>query len=50
MRLYEALMLLFVSSPSLGVLALFVLLSVGIGTAVAIHDGIAWIVRRWRRA
>lgn len=50
MRLSEALIQLFVASPSLGVLALFLLLSVGIGIAVALHDGIAWVIRRWRRA
>lgn len=50
MSLAEALVLLFVSSPSLGVLALFVLLSVGVGVAVALHDGVEWLVRRWRRA
>lgn len=50
MSLAEALVLLFVRSPSLGVLALFVLLSAGIGTAVALHDGVEWLVRRWRRA
>lgn len=50
MRLSEALVMLFVSSPSLGILALFVLLSLGVGVAVAIHDAIAWLVERWRRA
>lgn len=50
MRLSEALTLLFVSSPSLGVLALFLLLSVAIGLAVALHDAVAWLVERWRRA
>ncbi len=48
MSLAEALVLLFVSSPSLGVLALFVLLSLAVGVVVAAHDGIEWVVRRWR--
>ncbi len=48
MRLSEALLQLFASSPSLGVLALFVLLSLAVGVVVAAHDGIEWVVRRWR--
>lgn len=48
MKLSEALVMLFVGSPSLGVLALFVLLSLAVGVVVAAHDGIEWIVRRWR--